>query len=137
MIVLVVFGYKKLPQLGRSAGKGLRSARESAKELSTTVGDKVGEKASGIGEKTSGKFDPSEIGKSAGKGLREAREFKDALTGKGEFDSTTKSRAAAKPTPPAAETADAPPPAETVSAEEPATGEAESAASGSGASDSD
>lgn len=84
VIVLLVFGYKKLPQLGRSAGEGVRTATEKARELSTTVGDKV-----------DGKVDPSDIGRSAGRGLREAREFKDALTGKSE----PKPKSAAKPAP--------------------------------------
>lgn len=71
VIVALIFGYKKLPQLGRSAGEGTRKGIDKARELSTTVGDKV-----------DGKVDPSSLGRSAGKGLREAREFRDALTGK-------------------------------------------------------
>lgn len=71
VILLLFFGYKKLPQLGRSAGEGARTGIDKARELSTTVGDKV-----------EGKVDPSKIGRSAGQGLREAREFRDALTGK-------------------------------------------------------
>ena len=71
VILLLIFGYKKLPQLGRSAGETTRTGIDKARELSTTVGDKV-----------DGKVDPSTIGRSAGKGLREAREFRDALTGK-------------------------------------------------------
>jgi sec-independent protein translocase protein TatA len=71
VIVLVVFGYKKLPQLGRSAGEGLRTGVDKAKELGSSVGDKA-----------EGKVDPQAIGRQAGQGLREAREFRDALTGK-------------------------------------------------------
>jgi TatA/E family protein of Tat protein translocase len=71
VILLLIFGYRKLPQLGRSAGEATRTGIDKARELSTTVGDKV-----------DGKVDPSSIGRSAGKGLREAREFRDALTGK-------------------------------------------------------
>lgn len=71
VILLLIFGYKRLPQLGRSAGEGVRTGVGKARELSTTVGDKV-----------DGKVDPSSIGRSAGEGLREAREFRDALTGK-------------------------------------------------------
>ncbi len=95
VILLLIFGYKKLPQLGRSAGETTRTGIDKARELSTTVGDKV-----------DGKVDPSSLGRSAGKGLREAREFRDALTGK----ETPKP---ASP-PPAAEaaTAEAPPPEE-------------------------
>lgn len=95
VILLLIFGYKKLPQLGRSAGETTRTGIDKARELSTTVGDKV-----------DGKVDPTSLGRSAGKGLREAREFRDALTGK----ETAKPAAA----PPAAEaaTAETPPPAE-------------------------
>jgi sec-independent protein translocase protein TatA len=71
VILLLFFGYKKLPQLGRSAGEGVRTGIGKARELSTTVGDKV-----------DGKVDPQSIGRQAGQGLREAREFRDALTGK-------------------------------------------------------
>jgi len=71
VILLLIFGYKKLPRLGRSAGEATRTGIDKARELSTTVGDKV-----------DGKVDPQTIGRSAGKGLREAREFRDALTGK-------------------------------------------------------
>lgn len=73
VIVLVVVGYKRLPQFGRSSGKGLRSAGESARELSTTVGDKFDEKVAAA-------VDPAEIGRTAGRGVREARELKAALT---------------------------------------------------------
>jgi Sec-independent protein translocase protein TatA len=71
VLLLIFFGYKLLPQLGRSAGEGLRTGIDKAKGMSSTVGDKV-----------DGKVDPQAIGRSAGKGLREAREFRDALTGK-------------------------------------------------------
>ena len=90
VILLLIFGYKKLPQLGRSAGTATRTGIDKARELSTTVGDKV-----------DGKVDPSSIGRSAGKGLREAREFRDALTGK-EAPKPSSSPAEAK-------TAEAPP----------------------------
>jgi TatA/E family protein of Tat protein translocase len=71
VIILLVFGYKRLPQFGRTAGEGLRTGVDKAKELGSKVGDKA-----------EGKVDPSSIGREAGKGLREAREFRDALTGK-------------------------------------------------------
>ena len=90
VILLLIFGYKKLPQLGRSAGEGTRKGIDKARELSTTVGDKV-----------DGKVDPSSIGRSAGKGIREAREFRDALTGK----------ETPKPAGPTATAAEAPAPA--------------------------
>jgi sec-independent protein translocase protein TatA len=89
VVVLLIFGYKRLPQLGRSAGSGLRTGVDKAKELGTQVGDKA-----------DGKVDPQSIGRSAGKGLREAREFRDALTGK-----ETAKPAAPPPAAPAAATA--------------------------------
>jgi sec-independent protein translocase protein TatA len=66
VVLLLIFGYKYLPGLGRRAGEGARDVKESVQEM---VGDKA---------------DPKTLGKTAGKGLREAREFRDALTGKGE-----------------------------------------------------
>jgi len=62
-ILLVFFGYKKLPALGRSAGEGVKQIKGSAQDA---VGDKL---------------DPKTLGKSAGKGVRELRELKDAVTG--------------------------------------------------------
>ena len=88
VILLLIFGYKKLPQLGRSAGETTRTGIDKARELSTTVGDKV-----------DGKVDPSTIGRSAGKGLREAREFRDALTGKETSKPATPARSAEAPAP--------------------------------------
>ncbi|MQA75829.1 MAG: hypothetical protein GEU88_16100 [Solirubrobacterales bacterium] len=64
VILLIFFGYRRLPALGRSAGRGVKQVKGSVEEM---VGDKV---------------NPSTLGKSAGKGVREAREFRDALTGK-------------------------------------------------------
>jgi TatA/E family protein of Tat protein translocase len=92
LIVLIFFGYKRLPQLGRSAGEGLRTGIDKAKGMSSSVGDKV-----------DGKVDPQAIGRQAGKGLREAREFRDALTGK----EATNSKPEPTATPPA-EPPDAP-----------------------------
>ena len=66
VVLLLIFGYRYLPGLGRRAGEGAREVKESVQEM---VGDKA---------------DPKTLGKTAGKGLREAREFRDALTGKGE-----------------------------------------------------
>jgi TatA/E family protein of Tat protein translocase len=89
LIVLIFFGYKRIPQIGRAAGEGLRTGIDKAKGMSSSVGDKV-----------DGKVDPQAIGRQAGKGLREAREFRDALTGK---ETTT-----SKPKPAAAPPADPP-----------------------------
>ena len=71
VILLVAFGgYKKLPQLGRSAGRNARIGGEKAKELADTVGGKVGDR-----------FDPAGMGRSAGKGVREARDLRDSFKG--------------------------------------------------------
>jgi sec-independent protein translocase protein TatA len=100
VLILLFFGYKKLPQLGRSAGEGVKTGIGKAKELSTTVGDKV-----------DGKVDPQDIGRQAGKGLREAREFRDALTGKETSKPAPPAKAVAAPAPAA--------PAESAAAAEP------------------
>ena len=71
VIVLIVVGYRRLPQLGRSAGSGLRSAIDRARGLSSKVGDKV-----------ESNVDPQRIGRSAGRSVREVREVRDAFTGK-------------------------------------------------------
>lgn len=63
VIVLIIFGYRKLPQLGRRAGEGVNELRGSVREM---VGDKA---------------DPKTLGRSAGRGVRELREFRDAVKG--------------------------------------------------------
>jgi len=73
VILLVLFGYKYLPRIGRSAGQGLRSGIDKTKGLSSSVGQKVDEK-----------IDPEAIGRSTGRSLREVREVRDAFTGKDE-----------------------------------------------------
>jgi Sec-independent protein translocase protein TatA len=73
VIVLLIVGYKRLPQIGRAAGGTLRSGVDKARGLSSTVGAKVEEK-----------IDPPSIGRSAGRSLREVREVRDAFTGKDE-----------------------------------------------------
>ncbi len=71
VVVLIFVGYRRLPQLGRSAGEGLRSLIDRARGLSSKVGERVDEKV-----------DPPSIGRSAGRSLREVREVRDAFTGK-------------------------------------------------------
>jgi hypothetical protein len=71
VILFVVFGYRYLPRIGRSAGEGLRSGIDKTKDLSSTVGQKVDEKV-----------DPQAIGRSTGRSLREVRDVRDAFTGK-------------------------------------------------------
>jgi Sec-independent protein translocase protein TatA len=73
VIILLVVGYRYLPQIGRSAGQGLRSGIDKTKGLSSSVGQKVEDSV-----------DPSSIGRSAGRSLREVREVRDAFTGKDE-----------------------------------------------------
>lgn len=83
VVLLLIFGYRKLPQLGRSAGEGARALGEGAKELAGSANEKVGDR-----------IDPARIGRSAGKGVREAREFRDSLTGSREASSGSGAKAA-------------------------------------------
>jgi len=73
LIIALVVGYRYLPRLGRSAGKGLRSAGKGAQELSSAAGEKFDQKVASA-------IDPAEIGRTAGRGVREARELKHAIT---------------------------------------------------------
>jgi len=70
VIVLVVFGgYKRLPQLGRSAGSGLRKGGEKAKDMATRAHAKAEQ------------VDTKKLSESVGKGIREAREVRDSVKG--------------------------------------------------------
>lgn len=75
IVALVIFllfgGYKMLPKLGRSAGRGVREGGVKAKELAATVSSKAEQ------------IDTDKIARSAGDGIREARELREAVTGKG------------------------------------------------------
>ena len=71
VIVLLIVGHRRIPEIARAAGNGLRSGVDKARGLSSTVGKKVDEKV-----------DPQSIGRSAGRTLREVRETRDAFTGK-------------------------------------------------------
>lgn len=72
LILLIVFGaYKRLPQLGRSAGTGARKGGEKAKELAAQAHRRAEE------------VDTAKISKSVGDGIREAREVRDAVRGGG------------------------------------------------------
>ena len=84
VIVLILFNYKRLPGLGRSAGEGVNQLKGSATEM---MGDH--------------KLDASTLGKSAGKGVREFREFKDVLAGSAESKPSAQARPAAADAPPA------------------------------------
>ena len=85
-IVLLIF-HKRLPGLGRSAGKnaklGTEKAREfadtntpKAKELVSQVSTKSSEVGEKVGSQVSGKVDAGDLGRKAGKGLREARDIR-------------------------------------------------------------
>jgi TatA/E family protein of Tat protein translocase len=82
VIVLILFNYKRLPGLGRSAGEGVNQLKGSATEM--------------MGEH---KLDASSLGKSAGKGVREFRELKDALSGSAEAKPAGRPAVAAEPHP--------------------------------------
>ena len=82
-ILLVIFGAKFLPALGRNAGNAVRIGREKGGEVAT----KVTSKAEG--------YDPKQIARTAGEHVRDARELRDELTGKGTPDP--------QPEPPASE----------------------------------
>lgn len=79
LILLVFGGYKRLPQLGRSAGTGARKLGETAMKK----GDEAKVIAANAKEKHGDKLDPGALAQKAGKGAREAREFKESLTGTG------------------------------------------------------
>jgi TatA/E family protein of Tat protein translocase len=64
VILALLFGYKYLPALGRSAGKGARELKES-------VGGMAAEHD----------VTTESLGRKAGKGMREMRELKDAFSG--------------------------------------------------------
>lgn len=84
VIALIVFGaYKRLPALGRSAGKGVRVGGEKAKELA----DVARQKAEGI--------DAKSIANQAGRGVREAKELKQVIT-----DPVPEKKAESKPADP-------------------------------------
>src|SRR5688572_22438163 len=70
-ILLVIFGAKFLPALGRNAGKALRLGREKGGEVAT----KVQTKAEG--------YDPAQIARTAGGHGRDARELRDEIKGTG------------------------------------------------------
>jgi sec-independent protein translocase protein TatA len=70
-ILLVIFGAKFLPALGRNAGKGVRIGREKGSEIATKVTDK----AEG--------YDPKQIARTAGEHVRDARDLRDEFRGEG------------------------------------------------------
>lgn len=81
VLLLIVFGYRYLPSIGRKAGTEARELKEGVQEM---IGDKA---------------DPKTLARSAGKGVREAREFRDALTGKEPAEKPTAPARAPEPAP--------------------------------------
>ncbi|MFI5025245.1 MAG: twin-arginine translocase TatA/TatE family subunit [Solirubrobacterales bacterium] len=93
VIVLLFIGYKKLPEIGRSAGEGARQLKEGAqKQVSSarTYAEERGPEAKAyvderketakayIDEKTP---DAGNVGRTAGKHVREYRELKEEIMG--------------------------------------------------------
>lgn len=91
VIILIIFGYRRLPELGRRAGEGVNDLRGSVKDM---VGDKA---------------DPKTLGRSAGKGVRELREFRDAVKGEASGPAAERAAEPAAPDRPAAPAAERPP----------------------------
>ena len=104
VIALVIFGGSKLPQFGRSAGKGLKKGGDAAIEFKDTALGKdradapaagreqeyartAGQGVRDFKESVTGKApapaegDEESFGQSAGRGLRE---FREALAGRGD-----------------------------------------------------
>ena len=72
VILLVIFGARFLPQLGRSAGKGVRIGTEKGKELASVAQEKAKD------------VDTKAIARQAGDHVREARDLRDAVKGTGD-----------------------------------------------------
>jgi TatA/E family protein of Tat protein translocase len=68
-ILLVIFGARYLPQLGRSAGKGVRVGTEKGKELAAVAQEKTKD------------VDTKAIARQAGDHVREARDLRDVVKG--------------------------------------------------------
>ena len=50
VIALLIFGPKKLPEMGRSLGKGIREFRRATNELKSTWDEHIGDAESGLNE---------------------------------------------------------------------------------------
>jgi sec-independent protein translocase protein TatA len=85
VILLVIFGARYLPQLGRSAGKGVRIGSEKGKELAAVAQERAKD------------VDTKAIARQAGDHVREARELRDVV--KGESPAKTKEKTAEAPPP--------------------------------------
>lgn len=92
-VIALFIGYKKLPQLGRSAGEGARELKEGAQKQAESARAYVDERSPAAKEyveerKTTAKAyveertpDAREVGRSAGKHVREYRELKEEIMG--------------------------------------------------------
>jgi sec-independent protein translocase protein TatA len=93
LIVLVFFGYKRLPEIGRAAGEGARQLKEGVRKKGTearTYAEERGPEAKAyldekttrtkeyVSEKTP---DAGEAGRTAGRHVREYRELKEEIMG--------------------------------------------------------
>ena len=114
LILLVIFGAKYLPQLGRSAGKGVRIGSEKGKELAAVAQEKAKD------------VDTKAIARQAGDHVREARELRDVVKGTGDAVKGTSqtSDPAQQPAPQQAVPAAEPAPAPAAAAAAAAAGEA-------------
>ena len=90
-IIALFIGYKKLPEIGRSAGEGARQLKEGVQKKSTEartyaeergpdakayVDEKTTKAKDYVAEKTP---DAGEVGRTAGKHVRDYRELKEEI----------------------------------------------------------
>jgi sec-independent protein translocase protein TatA len=91
LIALIFFGYKRLPEIGRSAGEGARQLKESvqrrgsdargyaeerAPEARAYVEERTEKAKTYVSERTP---DAKEVGRTAGRHVREYRELKEEI----------------------------------------------------------
>ena len=50
LIVLLLFGAKKLPEVGRGLGKGIREFKRASRDLTDSISDEANEKEAEKGE---------------------------------------------------------------------------------------
>ncbi len=87
LLALLFFGYKWLPQIGRSSGKAVRTGTDKAKDLASKASDKADS------------VDTKQIARQAGEHMRDVRELKEAVTGTGSSKSESGKAAPAKSAP--------------------------------------
>ncbi len=71
ILALIFFGYKRIPELGRSAGKAVRKGTDKGKEFATSASKKAES------------VDTKQIARQAGEGWRDVRDLREAVTGDG------------------------------------------------------